>query len=444
MAYKRTAIPFFELANSAYASATVAFFAVDNTTNERLTTLISLYNGISGTSPASNPYTLDSEGKFSSPVYAENRFIAVITNVDGSVQDTGIWAPALSDADVQAAAASAAAAQLSETESAASAASALSSKNAAALSETAAASSASAANASAIAADASADSAESALGVMGLSWDYDTTTSMADPGTGKIRFDTTTFSSMTNMAISGLSNDTGNPDVSDFIASWDQSSTLANRGTIQIRKRGTPATYMTLRLTGDVTDNGAWLQLPVAWISGAGALSASDDLYLAFARTGDAGGGQVAITSSDTTLKYLQSAIADGSGIDTTVLNPGGAEQLQFSVDLQELEEFLALAGKLTGTLNTGTAAMTANRRYRIDGTATYTMPTYTAGQWNIVEFQLGSGETATIGRNSQTIDGDASDDTASGDAADANAIILYTCTGAGAVTSTLIGSTPI
>lgn len=117
MAFKRTAISFFELANSAYASSTVTFFAVDPTTNLALTTLITLYSAISGTSTAANPYALDSDGKFSSPVYAEDRFIAVVNDVDGQQHTTGIWEPALTQADVTAAAASATAAAVSSVSS---------------------------------------------------------------------------------------------------------------------------------------------------------------------------------------------------------------------------------------------------------------------------------------------------------------------------------------
>lgn len=115
MAFKRTAIPFFELANSAYASSTIAFYAVNATTFARESTLITLYAAKTGTTTAANPLTLDSAGKFSTPVYAEERFIAVVTDVDGEQHETGIWEPALSDADVAAAAASATAAATSRT-----------------------------------------------------------------------------------------------------------------------------------------------------------------------------------------------------------------------------------------------------------------------------------------------------------------------------------------
>lgn len=115
MAFKRTSIPFFELSNAAYTSASVSFFGVSDTDNTILATLITLYAGKTGTTTVTNPYTMDADGKFSSPVYAEERFIAVITDIDGNQHTTGIWEPALSTADVAAAAASATAAATAET-----------------------------------------------------------------------------------------------------------------------------------------------------------------------------------------------------------------------------------------------------------------------------------------------------------------------------------------
>lgn len=121
MAYKRTNISFFELNNAAYASATVAFFQVDPATNDRLTSLITLYADTSSAVTLPNPYQLDSGGKFATPAYALERFIAVINDVNGVVTETGVWEPSLSTADVLAAAASAAAAAASQVDAAASA-----------------------------------------------------------------------------------------------------------------------------------------------------------------------------------------------------------------------------------------------------------------------------------------------------------------------------------
>jgi len=47
---------------------------------------------------------------------------------------------------------------------------------------------------------------------------------MADPGTGGIRFNSATWASVTAIAIDDNSADTGNPDVSATVLSWDDST----------------------------------------------------------------------------------------------------------------------------------------------------------------------------------------------------------------------------
>lgn len=108
MAFARTSIGAFSLANSAYIGATVAFYTVSS--GARTTTLATLYDAITGTGTLANPQTLDDEGKFSVPVYAEVEVIGVISGSNAEDHETGIMSPALSDDDVTAAAASATAA----------------------------------------------------------------------------------------------------------------------------------------------------------------------------------------------------------------------------------------------------------------------------------------------------------------------------------------------
>lgn len=151
-------------------------------------------------------------------------------------------------------------------------------------------------------------------------------------------------------------------------------------------------------------------------------------------------GNTFKVSADDTTSKYAEDAITAGTGIDISVNNPGANENLQIDVDTTELEEFLALSGKITSSLSSGTTALTARRRYRFTGTATGTLPTMAAGDFVILEFANAAGTTATVGRNSQTIDGTAADDTFSGEPTP-YPVIRYDYSSAGAVVSELIGS---
>ncbi len=197
-------------------------------------------------------------------------------------------AQAAAAASATAAAASESTAAASETAAAASEAAASASESNAATSESnAATSEANAATSETNAATSKAD-AEAAAGAVAYKWLFDNSVVMADPGTGDVRLNNAALASVTQIAISALTADTGNPDVSDFVVTWDDSSN-APRGTITIRKSGTPATFATYSVNGAITDNGAWLQIPVAYVASNGSLSTADKLFLHFLRSGDKG-----------------------------------------------------------------------------------------------------------------------------------------------------------
>lgn len=126
-----------------------------------------------------------------------------------------------------------------------------------------------------------------AVNAAGFKFTFDTGTSMADPGAGDIRFNNATVANVTALALDATSADTGNPDVSDFIAAWDDSTNTALRGTIIIRKIGAPATFAIFNVTGAVTDNTGWLQVTVTHVASNGTFSAADSLIVHFTRTGD-------------------------------------------------------------------------------------------------------------------------------------------------------------
>ena len=143
---------------------------------------------------------------------------------------------------------------------------------------------------SATASAASATSAEASTGALAFKYTFDNSTTMADPGTaGEIRYNHGTVGSVSALAIRATTADTGNPDISPFIASWDDGTNSAHEGFITIRKSGTPATYAVFSLTGAVVDNTDWLQCPVSHVSSNGTWSNADTLYISFTRSGQLG-----------------------------------------------------------------------------------------------------------------------------------------------------------
>lgn len=183
---------------------------------------------------------------------------------------------------------SATAAAASASAAAASASSASTSASNAATSASNAATSASNASTSETNAATSATSANAAASSIGMLWTLDSSTTMGDPGTGDLRLNNATPSSVTQIAVSNQSSDAGNPDVSANIATWG-SSTNPIKGTLTIKKKGEPATFATYHINSAVVDNGAWLQIAVTYVTGAGTFSASDDLYMEYGRAGNQG-----------------------------------------------------------------------------------------------------------------------------------------------------------
>ena len=131
-------------------------------------------------------------------------------------------------------------------------------------------------------------SAESAAGAVAVPFTFDNSTSMADPGTGDFRFNNATVGSVTAITLDANSADTGNPDVSDFIATWGASDS-GDKAHITFKKSGTPATFATFKITAAVTDNTTHLELTVTHVDSNGTWTAADKAYVAWTRTGDAG-----------------------------------------------------------------------------------------------------------------------------------------------------------
>lgn len=157
---------------------------------------------------------------------------------------------------------------------------------AAAASASAASNSASAASASALSAASSATQATNASGFL---FTFDSSTTMADPGTGDVRFNNSSFASVTAIAVSDSSANTGNPDVSASVLSWDDSTSVNSRGILTFRKASAPQNFAEFKISGTSTDNSGWTQLAVTHVTSNGTLSGGDTLVVSFTRTGDKG-----------------------------------------------------------------------------------------------------------------------------------------------------------
>lgn len=144
----------------------------------------------------------------------------------------------------------------------------------------------------------------------GMRYAFESSTSMAAPAAGGLRLNNATLSSVTALAVNAANSDA--IDVSDFIATWDDSTNTV-KGYVEVRKEGSGAVLGLYQLT-TVTDNATWLQLALTYVAGSGTFTAADPVYLTSYRVGNAGtNGAVAVSGTPTVNQF-------GAWVDATTL----------------------------------------------------------------------------------------------------------------------------
>ena len=285
-----TGIPLSEFTENATDRAGKVL-AFDSSGDPNITQELGTYQGTDATTTTA-AYSIRDIVKSTTTAQLNNIYICTATSPSGTaLTNTSYWALIIdavaAGSSATAAASSASAAATSETNAATSATNAATSETNAATSATSASTAKTNAETAETNAETAETNAEAAVGAVAWKYTFDSSTTMADPGTGDIRLDNATVASVTNLAFDAVSADTGNPDISDFIASIDDGTNDTHEGFITIRKSGTPATFAVFSVTGTITDNTGWLQVPVTHVASNGTLSGS--LYVSFTRSGGLG-----------------------------------------------------------------------------------------------------------------------------------------------------------
>lgn len=117
----------------------------------------------------------------------------------------------------------------------------------------------------------------------GLAYSFDTSTTMADPGAGDIRFNNATIGSVTELAISDTDDE-----ANDLDAVLDQLDDSTSTIRAQIEIHSEDGQVVRFNVNGAITDEGAWHRVPVAHVSGT-LFSADEALKVLLIRTGDKG-----------------------------------------------------------------------------------------------------------------------------------------------------------
>lgn len=230
----------------------------------------------------------------------------------------------------------------------------------------------------------------------GIRWTFDSSTTMADPGTGDLRLNNAALGSVTEIAISALNAETGNPDLSGWVSTWDDSTTTAHRGQILLRKASAPENFALLDLTSDVTDNTTWLTMTVAVIDSAGSFSAADTLFVSFYRTGDKG--------LDGAGSGTLTGVTAGGGLSTSGVGSAGGT-ITVSGTMTAVKPINAQTGT-TYTFVTGDNAklVTFSNASAVAVTLPQATSTFGAG-WYVNVVNKGAG-TVTITPTTSTING--------------------------------------
>ena len=139
-----------------------------------------------------------------------------------------------------------------------------------------------------------------------LAMTWNSSTSDADPGAGKIAFNHATLSSVSILYVDDA--DDASADISGYVQSWDDVTNTTARGIVTITKEGTPSTYAIFKVSGAVTDASGYTKIPVTHIVSSGSFSNTDGVGVHFSYSGNDG----SMTSF---------TIAGTSGSDQTITN---------------------------------------------------------------------------------------------------------------------------
>lgn len=242
-----------------------------------------------------------------------------------------------------------------------------------------------------------------------IGWTFSTTTTMADPGAGTIRFNNATLASVTAIALDDL--DTNAVDVSAYLALWDDSTNTTGKGTLTFRTGAGDVAIFTLTA---LTDNAGWVELAVTYIASSGSFANSELVFASFARTGDKGAdgaGAGDFSSNTATSVDGEIVLFSGTGgktgkrATTTGLLKAASGVLSAAVSGTDYAPATSGSGILKGNGSGGFSAAVADTDYTANAFKTIAV----SGQSDVVAdsasdtLTLAAGSNITITTNAGT-----------------------------------------
>lgn len=142
------------------------------------------------------------------------------------------------------------------------------------------------------------------FGGAAFDYNFNTSTSASDPGSGNVAFSNTTLSSATTLYINQL--DLVGANSYNYLQVIDD-STSAIKGTFRVFEKANTLNSADFSITGTHTHGGSYFSVPIAWLNGTTSFTDGLDVTITFVRTGDK--GDTGYTGS---IGYTGSAGADG------------------------------------------------------------------------------------------------------------------------------------
>ncbi len=143
-------------------------------------------------------------------------------------------------------------------------------------------------------------------------WIFSTGITDVDPGATKVAFNHATFASISYIYINKLERSTR--DLSAWLVTLDDSSSLPNRGVVSFQETLDPTKFAIFMITGDIVTSGNYFKIPVTPTSGVIPTN-GNRLSLQFFRTGDKGiSGLIPRGAYSALTSYLVGDVTDLDG----------------------------------------------------------------------------------------------------------------------------------
>jgi hypothetical protein len=145
----------------------------------------------------------------------------------------------------------------------------------------------------------------------GLQYEFNTSTTDANPGNGKVSFNSASSGSITLVFIN--EEDDNGLNWNQYIESWDDSTTTSNRGQLLIQAQSpTAEDFAIFNITGDTTSVSGYYKIAVDFVDGDISFINNQPVSINFSRTGNAGTSGSSGTSGD-------SMFQDGTGFNSVI-----------------------------------------------------------------------------------------------------------------------------